>query len=72
VPGKDLPNVGRFAVIGDPQGSVIALFTPLHSAGNKPQPPQTRPVVLAGWLARTGDDGLADRVRLLRDTLRMA
>ena len=25
---EDVPNVGRFVVVGDPQGAVIALFTP--------------------------------------------
>ncbi len=28
VPPKDIPTVGRFAVLGDPQGAVFALFTP--------------------------------------------
>ena len=37
---SDIPTVGRFAVIGDPQGAVISMFTPsrpmaLHDA-NKP------------------------------------
>ncbi len=27
VPGKDIPNVGRFGVIADPGGAVLALFT---------------------------------------------
>jgi len=27
-PGTDIPEVGRFAVIGDPQGAAIALFAP--------------------------------------------
>lgn len=27
VPGKDIPNVGRFGVIADPEGAVLALFT---------------------------------------------
>ena len=28
VPPRDIPNVGRFAVLEDPQGAHFALFTP--------------------------------------------
>jgi hypothetical protein len=28
VPGTDIPTVGRFAVVADPQGAVFSLFTP--------------------------------------------
>jgi predicted enzyme related to lactoylglutathione lyase len=28
VPGTDIPNVGRFAFVADPQGAAFALFTP--------------------------------------------
>ncbi len=28
VPAMDIPTVGRFAIIGDPQGAVVALFAP--------------------------------------------
>jgi predicted enzyme related to lactoylglutathione lyase len=28
VPGTDIPTVGRFAVLADPQGAVLAVFTP--------------------------------------------
>ncbi len=28
VPGTDIPSSGRFAVVGDPQGAVFALFSP--------------------------------------------
>lgn len=31
VPAKDIPTVGRFAVFMDPQGAVLAVFTPLAS-----------------------------------------
>ena len=33
----DIPNVGRFAVLADPQGATFAVFTP--SAGSPPAPP---------------------------------
>ncbi|HXQ78501.1 MAG TPA: VOC family protein, partial [Gemmatimonadaceae bacterium] len=32
VPPTDIPTVGRFAVLADPQGAMFALFTPLPSA----------------------------------------
>jgi predicted enzyme related to lactoylglutathione lyase len=28
VPPSDIANVGRFAVIADPQGAIFAIFTP--------------------------------------------
>ena len=28
VPPEDIPNVGRFSIVGDPQGAVFAIFTP--------------------------------------------
>ena len=35
-PGTDIPNVGRFAVVADPQGAVFMLF---RDAGGTPPPP---------------------------------
>lgn len=35
---RDIPTVGRFAVIGDPQGAIIAFFTPFNE-----QPPNHAP-----------------------------
>jgi hypothetical protein len=32
VPGMDIPTVGRFGVFSDPQGAVLAAFTPLEEA----------------------------------------
>lgn len=38
VPGTDIPTVGRFAVFADPQGAVLAAFTPVEEApGGPPQ-----------------------------------
>ena len=31
VPPKDIPKTGRFAILGDPQGAMFALFT--YAAG---------------------------------------
>jgi predicted enzyme related to lactoylglutathione lyase len=33
VPPTDIPKVGRFAVLSDPQGAVFAIFTPAESPG---------------------------------------
>ena len=44
VPPTDIPNVGRFAVVADPQGAVIALFK-----GSMEAPPETsNPMETAG------------------------
>jgi predicted enzyme related to lactoylglutathione lyase len=32
VPPKDIPTVGRFAVLADPQGAVFAIFAPLSQS----------------------------------------
>jgi hypothetical protein len=32
VPGMDIPTVGRFGVFADPQGAILAAFTPLEEA----------------------------------------
>jgi predicted enzyme related to lactoylglutathione lyase len=34
----DIPNVGRFAAIGDPQGAAIALLTPAYDPGPESDP----------------------------------
>jgi predicted enzyme related to lactoylglutathione lyase len=45
-PPADIPNVGRFAVVADPQGAVFMLFTPL-GGDNAPAPAGTPGHV--GW-----------------------
>lgn len=35
---SDIPNVGRFAVLADPQGATFALYTPGPSGGSSPAP----------------------------------
>jgi uncharacterized protein len=37
-PPADIPNVGRFAVLADPQGATFALFTPNPGASGPPAP----------------------------------
>lgn len=44
VPPADIPQVGRFAVIADPQGAQICLFTPLT-----PAPSAAAPAKPVGW-----------------------
>lgn len=39
VPGTDIPNTGRFAVLRDPQGAVFAVFTPAQPMPETPWPP---------------------------------
>jgi len=39
-PAADIPNVGRFAVLADPQGATFALFTPGGGPPPGPQPAQ--------------------------------
>ncbi len=47
VPPTDIPNVGRFAVISDPQGAVISLFQPKD--GDAPAAPAMGTPGFAGW-----------------------
>ena len=37
-PATDIPNVGRFAVLADPQGATFALFTPAPGGSGGPAP----------------------------------
>jgi predicted enzyme related to lactoylglutathione lyase len=39
-PPTDIPTVGRFAVIADPQGAVIAVFAPAEPGPGRGGPPQ--------------------------------
>lgn len=38
---EDIPTVGRFSVVADPQGAVFTLFTPLPGTEEAPVPPMT-------------------------------
>ena len=40
-PPDDIPTVGRFSVVADPQGAVSTLFTPLPGTEEAPVPPMT-------------------------------
>ncbi len=45
-PGTDIPEVGRFAVVTDPQGAMIALFKP---KGDPMPPPEQMKIGSVGW-----------------------
>ncbi len=57
VPPTDIPEVGRFAMVADPQRAVFALFTPRAGDGAAP-PPGTTPGRI-GWHELHADDGPA-------------
>jgi predicted enzyme related to lactoylglutathione lyase len=50
----DIPEVGRLAVIADPQGAAIALFTPSMTGG---EPSASPPVGNVSWHELATDDG---------------
>jgi uncharacterized protein len=43
----DIPDVGRFAIVADPQGAAFALFR--DAGGNPPPPPPAGTPGIAGW-----------------------
>ncbi|WP_367847694.1 VOC family protein [Rhodoferax sp. WC2427] len=47
VPGTDIPGVGRFAMVSDPQGAVFALFKGLPA--ERPAPPPAGTPGTFGW-----------------------
>jgi uncharacterized protein len=47
-PGMDIPGTGRFAVIADPTGAAISLFTPSTADAPPPAPPGTAGHI--GWV----------------------
>jgi predicted enzyme related to lactoylglutathione lyase len=48
VPGTDIPKVGRFAVLADPQGAVFAVFTP-GDGGQGPGPERDAKIGEFSW-----------------------
>lgn len=55
VPASDIPDVGRFATVADPQGTVFCLFTPLSDLP-RPAPDALKPG-LVGWHELLAVDG---------------
>ena len=48
-PGQDIPGVGRFAIVADPQGAVVSLFAPRADYQTPPAPlPMNTPGDI-GW-----------------------
>jgi hypothetical protein len=56
-PASDIPGVGRFAVVADPQGAVFMLFR--DAGGNPPPPPAPNTAGLVGWHELHANDGVA-------------
>jgi predicted enzyme related to lactoylglutathione lyase len=46
-PPDDIPNIGRFAVVADPQGAIFVLFK--DAGGERPPQPAPGTPGLAGW-----------------------
>jgi predicted enzyme related to lactoylglutathione lyase len=60
VPPTDIPNIGRFAMVADPQGVAFNLFKPVSDAPRPPAYPATPGTV--GWhelLALDGEKAFA-------------
>ena len=55
-PVEDIPGVGRFAVVADPQGAVFILFKPTGEAPPGPPPPADAPGHF-GWRELMAGDG---------------
>jgi len=55
--GTDIPGVGRFAVVADPQGAMFMLFR--DHGGNPPPPPAPATPGLVGWHELATTDGAA-------------
>ncbi len=56
-PPMDIPNVGRFAIVTDPQGAAFALFR--DAGGNPPPAPPPETSGLVGWRELHAADGKA-------------
>jgi len=57
VPPTDIPTVGRFSVIQDPQGAAIALFTPAPGSPDMPDTPPGKGQISWYELATSDLDG---------------
>jgi predicted enzyme related to lactoylglutathione lyase len=56
-PPMDIPNIGRFAVVGDAQGAAFMLFR--DAGGNPPPAPPPQTPGLVGWRELHAADGKA-------------
>ncbi|MBO3759271.1 VOC family protein [Ciceribacter sp. L1K22] len=48
-PAEDIPGIGRFAVVADPQGAVVCIMTPQMPEGGTGEWPQPGSVGTVGW-----------------------
>lgn len=55
MPVEDIPDVGRFGLLRDPQGAVFAIFQPNDSRMDSGQPPMTQPGAFS-WHELATDD----------------
>ena len=49
MPGTDIPGIGRFAVVSDPQGALLYLFKPIMPEGPMPEIPNPGSPGTVGW-----------------------
>ncbi len=61
----DIPNIGRYAVLADPQGAAFSIYTPAMDT------PRSRPTRRRGVVARARDDGSGSGLPVLRGSLRV-
>jgi len=57
MPPMDIPEIGRFSVVSDPQGAIIYLFTPRMPAGGVPEAPKPGTPGTVGWHELYAADG---------------
>jgi uncharacterized protein len=54
-PAMDIPNIGRLAIVSDPQGAAFALFR--ETGGNPPAAPPPETPGMVGWRELHAGDG---------------
>jgi len=57
IPGTDIPDIGRFAMVADPHGAVIYLFKPNMPEGPLPDMPKEAEQGTVGWTELYAGDG---------------
>jgi predicted enzyme related to lactoylglutathione lyase len=54
---EDIPGIGRFAMVADPQGAAFVMMKPIPPAGGVPPPPAPGTPGFAGWHELHAGDG---------------
>jgi predicted enzyme related to lactoylglutathione lyase len=57
MPPTDIPGIGRFAFVADPQGAMIYVFKPIMPDGPLPDMPKPREQGTVGWHELYAGDG---------------